>query len=76
MVIIIPGGRVVATMHEVMVKLEENRLTLQTQTDDISLLGAPCMLIANGGTVNWSISLGSEENLNAVSEATGVAIKR
>ncbi|CZF85719.1 PTS sugar transporter subunit IIA [Grimontia sp. AD028] len=76
MVITIPGGRVIATMHEVMVKFQENQMTLQAQTDDISLLGAPCMLIANGGTVNWSLSLGSEENLNAVSEATGIAIKR
>ncbi|WP_281543840.1 DUF3389 family protein [Grimontia sp. SpTr1] len=76
MVITIPGGRVIATTHEVMVKFQENQMTLQAQTDDISLLGAPCMLIANGGTVNWSLSLGSEENLNAVSEATGIAIKR
>ncbi|EOD81396.1 hypothetical protein D515_04298 [Grimontia indica] len=76
MVITIPGGRVIATMHEVMVKFQENQMTLQAQTDDISLLGAPYMLIANGGTVNWSLSLGSEENLNAVSEATGIAIKR
>ncbi|CZF82295.1 hypothetical protein GCE9029_03143 [Grimontia celer] len=76
MVITIPGGRVIATMHEVMVKFQENQMTLQAQTDDISLLGAPCMLIANGGTVNWSLSLGSEDNLNAVSEATGIAIKR
>ncbi|USH04271.1 DUF3389 domain-containing protein [Grimontia kaedaensis] len=76
MVITIPGGRVIATIHEVMVKFQENQMTLQAQTDDINLLGAPCMLIANGGTVNWSLSLGSEDNLNAVSEATGIAIKR
>ncbi|WP_028022451.1 DUF3389 family protein [Enterovibrio calviensis] len=76
MVITIPGGRVVATMHEVMVKLEQNRITLQAQTDDISLLAAPCMLIANGGSINWSISLGSEENMEAVSHATGIALKR
>ncbi|WP_325894423.1 DUF3389 family protein [Grimontia sp. NTOU-MAR1] len=76
MVITIPCGRIIATMHEVMVKLQENQMTLQAQTDDISLLGEPCMLIANGGTVKWSLSLGSEENLIAVSEATGIAIKR
>ncbi|AMG29131.1 DUF3389 domain-containing protein [Grimontia hollisae] len=76
MVISIPGGKVIATAHEVMVKLLENRMTLQAQTDDITLLGAPCMLVANGGTVNWSLGLGSEENLKAVSDATGIAIKR
>lgn len=76
MVINIPGGKVIATAHEVMVKLQENRMTLQAQTDDIALLGAPCMLVANGGTVNWSLALGSEENLKAVSDATGIAIKR
>ncbi|MDD1792098.1 DUF3389 domain-containing protein [Enterovibrio sp. ZSDZ42] len=76
MVITIPGARVVATMHEVMVKLEQNRITLQAQTDDISLLAVPCMLIANGGSVNWSISLGNEENMEAVSHATGIALKR
>lgn len=76
MVISIPGGKVIATAHEVMVKLQENRMTLQAQTDDITLLGAPCMLVANGGTVNWSLTLGSEENLKAVSDATGIAIKR
>ncbi|MGF1704958.1 DUF3389 family protein [Enterovibrio baiacu] len=75
MVISIPGGKVVATMHEIMVKLQENQMTLQAHTDDISLLGGPCMLIANGGTVNWSLSLGSKENMQAVSDATGIAIK-
>ncbi|MBV7296485.1 DUF3389 family protein [Enterovibrio paralichthyis] len=76
MVITIPGGRVIATAHEVMVKLQENQITLQAQTDDISLLGLPCILVASGGSVNWSISLGSQENLEAVAQATGIAIKR
>lgn len=76
MVISIPGGKVIATAHEVMVKFQEHQMTLQAQTDDITLLGAPCMLVANGGTVNWSLTLGSQENLIAISEATGIAIKR
>lgn len=76
MVITIPGGRVIATAHEVMVKLQENQITMQAQTDDISLLGGPCILVASGGAVNWSFSLGNQENLQAVADATGIAIKR
>ncbi|RXJ71598.1 PTS sugar transporter subunit IIA [Veronia nyctiphanis] len=76
MVIDIPGGKLIVTAHEVMVKLQQNRMTLQAQTDDISILGGANMLVANGGSVNWSISLGSEEIAKNVSEASGVAIKR
>ena len=76
MVIDIPGGKLIVTAHDVMVKLQQNRITLQAQTDDISILAGANMLIANGGSVSWSISLGSEETARDVSEVSGVAIKR
>ncbi|PKF50426.1 DUF3389 family protein [Enterovibrio nigricans] len=75
MVIQISGGRVIATMHEVMVKLQENRATLQAQVDDISILAAAKMLVVSGGSINWSISLETDENVQALSDATGIAAK-
>ncbi|KXF83121.1 DUF3389 family protein [Enterovibrio coralii] len=75
MVLQISGGRVIANMHEVMVKLQENRATLQAQVDDISILSAAKMLVVSGGSVNWSISLETEENVHALSEATGIAAR-
>ncbi|MDD1779808.1 DUF3389 domain-containing protein [Enterovibrio sp. ZSDZ35] len=75
MVIQITGGRVIATMHEVMVKLQENKATLQAQVDDIAILAAPKMLVVSGGSINWSISLETDENVQALSEATGIAVK-
>lgn len=73
MVISIPGGKLIATMHEVMVKFDLNNLTLQAKTDDLILLEASRILVANGGGVIWSLSLGSEETVRAFVHATGIA---
>lgn len=72
MVISIPGGKLIATMHEVMVKFDLNNITLQAKTDDLILLEASRILVANGGGVIWSLSLGSEETVRAFVHATGI----
>ncbi|MFD2178483.1 DUF3389 family protein [Veronia pacifica] len=75
MVVDIPGGKLIVTAHEVMVKLEQSRMTLRAQVDDISLLSGAKMLIANGGSVSWSLSLHNDEQLKAISDVCGIAIK-
>lgn len=72
MVLNIPNGKLVATAHEVMIKIPQSRMTLQAHVDDLRLLKTPCMLIADGGPVSWSLHLGDENTLLAVAEATGV----
>lgn len=74
MVISIPGGKLIATVHEVMIKFEENHLILQAQIDDLLLLEDAQILVANAGSISWSLSLGTQETVDAIVQATGITV--
>lgn len=74
MVILLPGAKLIATAHEVMIKFENNHLTLQAKNDELILWGDTMILVANAGTIRWSLSLGTQEIVDALVQATGIPV--
>lgn len=76
MVITFKGGKIIATAHEIVVRLEgEHRVTLQAQVDSIQLIGKGANVIsANGSECKWSIKLDNEQQLNELSAELCCAI--
>ena len=77
MIISFSSGKIIATAHEVVVKLEGKAMvTLQAQIDAITLIGKGANVItANGSETKWSIKLDSEEQLNELAQQIGIAIQ-
>ncbi len=73
MVITIPGAKVIATAHDVLVKFENSLITLQAKTEDLTVFEGAKLLVANGGTVTWSFPLGTQEVLDSFCSATGIS---
>ncbi|OLQ81411.1 PTS sugar transporter subunit IIA [Photobacterium proteolyticum] len=69
-------GRIIANQHELVVRINGvSRASLQARVDDITLIGGANVVTATGSGVNWSIRLDSEEQLNQIAEAIGIAIQ-
>lgn len=77
MVISFKGGKIIATPHETVVKLEgELMVTLQAQNDAITLIGRGANVIAvNGSESKWSIKLESEDQLRQIANEIGCDIQ-
>ncbi|MGF1726217.1 DUF3389 domain-containing protein [Photobacterium nomapromontoriensis] len=70
-------GRIIANQHELVVRLNGSaRVTLQAMVDDVSLIGKGANVVtAMGSGVNWSVRLETEQQLQSLSDAIGVAIQ-
>ncbi len=69
-------GRIIANQHELVVRLDgTSRVTLQARVDDVTLIGGANVVTATGSGVNWSVKLDSEEQLNQLADAIGIAIQ-
>ncbi|CCN81467.1 conserved hypothetical protein [Vibrio nigripulchritudo SFn27] len=77
MVITFKSGKIIATMHEIVVKLTgEHFVTLQSQTDAISLIGNGANVVtANGAECKWSIKLDNHQQLEQLAEQLGISIQ-
>lgn len=77
MVIEFKNGKIIVTPHELVVKMSgENMITLQAQSDAISLIGRGANVIAaNGSETKWSIKLDSEEQLLKVASEIGCDVE-
>ncbi|WP_299688155.1 DUF3389 domain-containing protein [uncultured Vibrio sp.] len=73
MVITFKNGKVIATAHELVVRLDgEHRVTLQAQVDAIQLIGKGANVIsANGSECKWSIKLDNEQQLRDIANEIG-----
>lgn len=73
MVLQFSGGKIIVTLHEVVVRLgDDNRVTLQAQADAITLMGKGVnVMIANGSESKWSVRLDDEEQLRAIAQTLG-----
>lgn len=73
MVITFSGGKIIATLHELVVRLDgEYRVTLQAQVDAIQLIGKGANVIsANGSECKWSIKLDDEQQLREIANEVG-----
>ncbi|KAB0300686.1 DUF3389 domain-containing protein [Vibrio fortis] len=76
MVITFSGGKIIATPHELVVRLDgEHRVTLQAQVDAIQLIGKGANVVsANGSECKWSIKLDDEQQLRDIANEIGCDI--
>ncbi len=77
MMIPFKSGKIIVTNHEVVVKLSgEHMVTLQAQTDAITLIGRGANVIAaNGSETKWSIKLDNEQQILQIAEQIGSKVQ-
>jgi hypothetical protein len=76
MIVNFSQGKVIATPHEVVVRLTQGQVTLQSQVDALQLILPACVLSANGAECKWSIKLDTSEQVEAISSECGIEILR
>ncbi len=76
MIIEFSGGKIIATVREVVVKLSGSQMvTLQAQSDAIQLIGRGANVIAvNCSEAKWSLKLDDEKQLTQLASQLGIAI--
>ncbi len=76
MVIEFKYGKIIATQHEVVIRLEgDHRVTLQANADAVQLMGSGAnVVVVNCSEAKWSIKLDNEVQLSQLSEILGCAI--
>ncbi|WP_159652865.1 DUF3389 domain-containing protein [Vibrio atypicus] len=77
MMIEFKSGKIIATPHELVVKLSgEHMVTLQAHVDAIQLIGRGANVIsANGSETKWSIKLDNEQQLREIANQIGCDIQ-
>lgn len=77
MIVTFSGGKVIATAHELVVKLSgPHRVSLQSQIDAVSLIGQGAnVIVAHGSETTWSVTLDNKEQLVEIAQQIGVDIQ-
>ena len=77
MIIPFNGGKVIASAHEVVIKLDgAHMVSLQAQIDALSLIGRGANVIAaHGSETTWSIKLDNEQQLSELATQIGLKIQ-
>ncbi|MCG9682281.1 DUF3389 domain-containing protein [Vibrio sp. Isolate23] len=77
MVIEFKSGKIIVTVHEIVVKVaSEHMITLSAQIDAIQLIGRGANVIAaNGSETKWSIKLDNAQQLSEISSEIGIDIQ-
>ncbi|MBD1576619.1 MULTISPECIES: DUF3389 family protein [Vibrio] len=78
MIIEFTHGKVIANMHEVVVRLNAGgQVTLQAQIDALTLIGRGANVItAYDMQCQWSVALDNDVQLQQVADFIGVPVKR
>ncbi|PMH41416.1 PTS sugar transporter subunit IIA [Vibrio sp. 10N.286.49.B3] len=76
MVINFTSGKIILTMHEIVVRLNgDQRITMQAQVDAVQLIGKGANVISvNGAECKWSFKLDSEQQLREIAQELSIAI--
>ncbi len=75
MIIEFEQGKIIATQHEVVVRINGNaRINLQAQIDELTLIAGANVVTAVGSGINWSVKLDSNEQLQLLADEIGIAI--
>ncbi|MDF9400911.1 DUF3389 domain-containing protein [Vibrio sp. 1180_3] len=76
MVIDFSGGKLIATAHELVVRLKgDHKVILQAQTDAIQLIGQGANVVSvNCSEAKWSIKLDNEQQIKQLSQQLGCDI--
>lgn len=77
MVIEFSNGKIIATAHEIVVRLTGDAMvTLQAQVDAIQLIGRGANVInVNGSECKWSVKLDNQEQIEELASQIGIAIE-
>ncbi|WP_318461056.1 DUF3389 domain-containing protein [Photobacterium leiognathi] len=75
MIIEFEQGKIIATQHEVVVRINGNaRINLQAQIDELTLIAGANVVTAVGSGINWSVKLDSNEQLQLLADEIGIVI--
>ncbi|WP_305368910.1 DUF3389 domain-containing protein [Photobacterium leiognathi] len=75
MIIELEQGKIIATQHEVVVRINGNaRINPQAQIDELTLIAGANVVTAVGSGINWSVKLDSNEQLQLLADEIGIAI--
>jgi len=76
MVIEFKFGKIIATQHEIVNRLDgEHRVTLQASTDAVQLLGNGAnVIVVNCSEAKWSMKLDNQTQLEQLAECLGCSI--
>ena len=77
MVIEFSLGKLIATQHEIVIKLTGSAMvTLQAQIDAVQLLARGAnVVLANGAETKWSIKLDDEDQLCQLAQEIGIKVQ-
>ncbi len=77
MVIIFKTGKIIASAHEVIVKIEgEHCATLHSQRDAITLIGQGSnVIVSNSSETKWSVKIDTKEQLAELSHHLSIPIQ-
>ncbi|RYU67681.1 DUF3389 domain-containing protein [Aliivibrio finisterrensis] len=69
-------GDIVVNPHEMVVRLNNtSRVTMQAETDALTLIGGVNVISAVGSGMKWSIKLDNAEQLEILAQELGIAIE-
>lgn len=76
MVIEFKYGKIIATQHEIVIRLEgEHRVTLQANADAVQLMGNGAnVIVVNCSEAKWSMKLDNQTQLAQLAECLGCSI--
>lgn len=77
MVIEFKYGKIIATQHEVMIRLDgEHRTMMQATADAVQLMGNGAnVVVVNCSEAKWSIKLDNEQQLEQLADRIGCSIQ-
>ncbi|MCP3700918.1 MAG: DUF3389 domain-containing protein [Aliivibrio sp.] len=69
-------GDIIVNPHEMVVRLNNtSRVTVQAETDALTLIGGANVISAVGSGMKWSIKLDNSEQLEMLAQELGIAIE-
>ncbi|KAB2825048.1 DUF3389 domain-containing protein [Aliivibrio finisterrensis] len=69
-------GDIIVNPHEMVVRLNNtSRVTVQAETDALTLIGGANVISAVGSGMKWSIKLDNAEQLETLAQELGIAIE-
>ncbi|MEC6798051.1 DUF3389 domain-containing protein [Photobacterium sp. S4TG1] len=75
MIVTFSQGKIIATQHEVVIRIDGScRIMMQAQVDELTLIGGANVITAVGSGLNWSVKLDSEEQLQQIASEIGISI--
>ncbi|PSV06357.1 DUF3389 domain-containing protein [Photobacterium kishitanii] len=75
MIITFSQGKIIATQHEVVIRINGCcRIMMQAQVDELTLIGGANVITAVGSGLNWSVKLDTDEQLQQLAAEIGIAI--